>query len=162
LNYFPEILYTKYGMNVIKTVIYNLIINLFINVAAYAKITDSEFEKNIKEFPVYPQATIYDLKNYNIRMKVHLTEASFEKVTTFYVAKLQKMGWKIVFPDPLELKTWMEALYSDKTKTPNIMLSLTKPKTKFNCNITIGVVKDARSPEDITIITIYLTDSKME
>jgi hypothetical protein len=146
-------------MSYLKLLIFILLINFFIIPAANAKISDKEYENNIKEIPIYPQARIYDLKNYNIRMKVHLTGDSFEKVTNFYVAKLQEKGWKIVFPNPVELEIWMQALYSDKNKTPNITINLTKPKTKLNCNITIGVVKDARSPEDLTIITIYLTDT---
>jgi hypothetical protein len=149
-------------MNFLKLAFYILVINYLFCFTAFAKISEPEYEKNIKQFPIYPNARIFDINDGNLKMKVHLTEASFEKVSNFYVSKMLEKGWKIVFPDPVELEIWMEALYSDKSKTPNLMLSLTKPKTKFNCNITIGVVKDARSPNDLTIITIYLTDAMLK
>ncbi len=121
------------------------------------------FDLFMNEIPVYPKAKIYDLKNLiSVGMKLHLTEDSFEKVSTFYINKFLEKGWLVEFPDPIELKIWMEALQHDRNKPPNIMLHLIKPKTKLNCNITIGVVKDARSPKDLTIITIYLTDTMLK
>jgi hypothetical protein len=121
------------------------------------------FDLYMKEIPVYPKAKVYDLKKLiNVGMKLHLTDQPFDKVASFYVSKLTEKGWVVEFPDPTELKIWMEALNHERNKPPNIMLHLTKPKTKINCNITIGVVKEARSPKDLTIITIYLTDTMLK
>jgi len=114
---------------------------------------------NYSQLPIYPQAKIYDLeKKLKVKMKMHLTDAEFNKVTAYYLEKFTEKGWKVSFPNPLELKIWLEALASEKNKPPNIMLNLIKDKPRINCNITIGVVKNARSNKDFTIITLYLTD----
>ncbi|MBC7475295.1 MAG: hypothetical protein H7263_13470 [Candidatus Sericytochromatia bacterium] len=140
----------------------SVIICFFICCNAQAKIKDSEYNRYMKEMPIYPKAKAYDLKDFvKIKIKFYMTEDSFEDVTGFYIKQMEKKGWKIEFPNPLELKIWYEALNKDRTKTPNIMLGLINPKSKVNCNITIGVVKDARYPKDMTIITIYLTDTML-
>lgn len=118
-----------------------------------------DYEKYNKEIPLYPKARVYDLKKMlKIRMTMYLTEDKFEKVVNFYLTQLTKKGWQIDFPNELELKIWMEALNSNRAKTPNIMLVLSKPKTKITCNLSIGVVKDKNYAKDLTVITSYISD----
>lgn len=141
-------------------IILSFLLLFFITLDVKAKDTNFDYNKYISNIPIYPKAIVYDLeKNTKIRMRVHLTEDSFEKVTQFYIKKMTEKGWFIEFPDKLELKIWMEALNKDKSKTPNIMLGMIDPKTKVNCNLSIGVVKDARLPKEVTIVSIYLTNT---
>lgn len=136
----------------------------FINLPAIAKNKDNNFDynKHINKVPIFPQSKVYDLKDIiNIRMRVHLTEASFDKVCSFYMKKMIEKGWVLEFPTDFEYKIWMEALDKDKTKTPNLMIGMIDPKTKVNCNLSIGVVKDARLAKDFTIVTIYLTSTML-
>lgn len=135
---------------------------LFALIGFFLKLTVpavAETEMNYSQLPVYPRAKVYDLeKKLKVKMKMHLTDADFNKVTAYYLEKFTEKGWKVNFPDSLELKIWLEALASQKNQQPNIMFNLIKDNPRINCNITIGVVKNARSNKDFTIITLYLTD----
>lgn len=137
-----------------------LLFVITLSVQAKDKIFD--YNKYISNIPVYPKANVYDLsKTANIKMRVHVTEDSFDKVARFYMKKMQEKGWVVEFPNKLELEIWMEALDKTKDKTPNIMIGLIEPKTKVNCNLSIGVVKDARLPRNVTIVSIYLTNTML-
>lgn len=127
-------------------------------------ITTKEYEKYLKEIPIYPNAKIYDLKKkLGIKMIAHITpDINFEKIVTFYTQKMKKKGWKVLFPNTQEMEIWTQALNKDRTKPPVITIILNKEKTKINCNLMIGVVKDARLTNDLTIITIYLSEAMLE
>lgn len=133
------------------------------NLTAWAKDKSDNFDYNkyINNIPVYPKSIVYDLKELKIKMRVHLSEDSFEKVSSFYVKKMTEKGWKVEFPDEFEYKIWIEALNKDKSKSPNIMIGLIDPKTKVNCNLSIGVVRNVRLPRDVTIVSIYLTNTML-
>ncbi|MFN8578173.1 MAG: hypothetical protein U0354_15150 [Candidatus Sericytochromatia bacterium] len=134
----------------------------FITLSAYSKEQIFDYNKYISNIPTYPKAVVYDLeKETKIKMRVHLIEDSFEKVTQFYINEMTQKGWFIEFPDKLEYKIWMEALNKDKSKKPNIMIGMIDPKTKINCNLSIGVVKDARLTKEVTIVSIYLTNTML-
>lgn len=132
------------------------------NYSAESKnITTREYQKYLQEIPIYPSSKIYDLKDkLNIRMIAHITtDTNFQKIVDFYTLNMKKKGWNVLFPSNKEMKIWFQALNSDRTKPPVITIVLNKEKTKINCNLMIGVTKDARLATDLTIITIYLSDT---
>jgi hypothetical protein len=124
---------------------------------------DDYYKEYESKIPVYPNTQEYDLnKLLNIRMKAFITTDNFEKVVKFYTSSFIKKGWTLDFPKELEMKVWYEALNKDRTKTPNIMLVFSKLKDKISCNISIGVVKHTKYPKDLTLITVYLSDTMLE
>lgn len=142
--------------------ILSFLLLFFITLSTQAKTNNFDYNKYIGNIPVYPNASVYDLeKDINVKVRVHLTEDNFDKVTQFYIKKMQEKGWVVLFPNKFELKIWNEALNKDRSKTPNIMLGLIDPKTKVNCNLSIGVAKDARMPKEVTIVSIYLTNKML-
>lgn len=143
-------------------IILSFFLLFFITLSAYSKEQIFDYNKYISNIPVYPKSIVYDLeKETNIKMRVHLTEDAFDKVTQFYIRQMLKRGWIMEFPDTLEYKIWMEALNKDRSKRPNLMIGMVDPKTKINCNLSIGVVKDARLPKEVTIVSIYLTNTML-
>jgi len=146
----------------LKTIIISLFFVFFICFSSFSKEEKIDYEKYFKEVPIYPNAKIYDLeKTIEVKMKLHVTTATFEDVSIFYVSEFQKRGWNVEFPNPTELKIWMDALHKSKTKNPNIMIHLRKINTPISCNISIGVVKDKRFTQDLTIITVYISSATM-
>lgn len=131
------------------------------NYAESKNITAKEYQKYLEEIPVYPKSKNYDLKDkLGIRMVAHITtDTNFQKIVDFYTLNLKKKGWLVLFPTDQEMEIWLQALNSDRTKSPVITIILNKEKTKINCNLMIGVTKDARLATDLTIITIYLSDT---
>lgn len=129
-----------------------------------SSLTTKEYQTYSKEIPIYPNAQIYDLKQkLGLKMIAHITsDLNFEKIVTFYTNKMKKKGWKVLFPNTQEMEIWTQALNKDRTKPPVITVILNKEKTKINCNLMIGVVKDARLTNDLTIITIYLSEAMLE
>ena len=130
----------------------------------YKGLTKKEYENFIKEIPIYHNAKIYDLtEKFGMRIRVHTTEdTNFQKVVNFYTEEMKKKGWNIVFPNDEELRIWNEALDSDRSKPPVITINLNKNKTKVNCNLMIGLTKDARLLNQVIIITRYLTDAVLQ
>lgn len=152
-----------------KTLFINLVrffvfFTFFFTTTDYAEsknITTKEYQKYLQEIPIYPSSKIYDLKDkLGIRMIAHITtDTNFQKIVDFYISIMNKKGWSVLFPNEQEMKIWVQALNSDRTKSPVITIVLNKEKTKINCNLMIGVTKDARLATDLTIITIYLSDT---
>ncbi len=154
-------MYNNYNYRMRLFLSLSIILLLNISVLAKDKSTNFDYNKYISNIPIYPNSAIYDLNEKRIRMRIHLTEDSFEKVSEFYMKKMLEKGWKIEFPNDIEYKIWMEALNKDRTKTKNIMIGLVDPKTNINCNLSIGVAKDARLVKNVTIVSIYLTDTML-
>lgn len=140
-----------------------IIIALFDSGIVIAKpqaVNESEYQMWVNKIPVFPSAIVYDLKEITgIRMKMHSTSAKFTETLNFYLKELKKDGWRLDFPNKLEYEIWMEALNKDRSKSPNIMLVMSHPKTKLNLNLTIGVVGKTSSDNNLTIITVYLTET---
>lgn len=148
-------------INLVRFFIFFTFFFITTDYAESKNITTKEYQKYLQEIPVYPKSKIYDLKDkLNIRMIAHITEdTNFQKIVDFYTSNMKKKGWNVLFPTNQEMEIWFQALNSDRTKTPVITIVLNKEKTKINCNLMIGVTKDARLATDLTIITIYLSDT---
>lgn len=137
---------------------------LFYTLPSYSNVLKEDNYKKYKSIlPTYPNTQEYDLnKLLNIRMKAFITTDNFEKVVKFYTRSFINKGWKLDFPKELEMRIWYEALNKDRTKTPNIMLIFSRPKEKISCNISIGVIKHTKYPKDLTLVTVYLSDTMLE
>lgn len=147
-----------------------LLLFLQINFNAYSKtketneLSDNDYKKYIKEIPIYPNSKIHDLKEkFGMRIKVHVSkDLDIEKIVNFYVSTMKKKNWSVIFPNDEEMKVWLDALNSDRTKPYVITIILNKNKTKINCNLMIGITKDARLEREISIITIYLSSTMLQ
>jgi len=148
----------------LQTIIFSLFFIFFICFSSFSKDLNKNinYEKYYKEIPVYPNSQVYDLeKTIGTKMKLHLTSSKFEDVSMFYVSEFEKKGWIVEFPNSDELKIWMDALYKSKTRNPNIMIHLKKINTSIYCNLSIGVVKNKKTTQDLTAITIYITSTML-
>jgi len=127
-----------------------LFVLFFLTSICYSK-TINELRE---EIPYYPNSIRYKMdKKFNAPIDAILVNATFEESIRFYYENMKKKGWKLLFPNEIEYKIWLEALNSDKSKNP--VITLIFRKDKYNCNISISTFKENKYYYQ-TIISIYI------
>lgn len=123
-------------------------------------LTSATYSKTIndirEEIPYYPNSIRYKMdKKLNAPIDAILTNSDFQESIKFYYSNMIKRGWKLIFPNNIEYRIWIEALNSDKSKNP--VITLIFRKEKYNCYITINTFKNNNNKYYYqTIISIYI------
>ena len=106
--------------------------------------------------PLYPHLWGRPLALSATRWALATPDAS-AKVVHFYLSVPGQAGWRRLSPSPSALVAWQAANRKAPHHQQSIVIILTNPKDKLNCELEIGSVQRASRPRQLTIISIRVS-----